>query len=349
MSEGLTGWNPDPWSVHEFRYFSMGGTPTRLVKDGERTSYDAPPFASPANDRTMAAVPPPPHEFTCEPKCAISDLLADLIQSTHRKLAVADMEEDTVRVAYLREQIELWERLVRLPARGTESARRDIQQLRPQQSLPAPGAAGVICNVRTEYQMAGQRSIPEGVQRLLRLRIAGLPAVDPQRVKDAAPPIQPPTTRSTPTQPHRADKAIPTIPSEAANSPPFRARKHTKTSKTSKTFRIISWTLGFGVLLVSVLATIHDFERTTFHVAKISHTVLNPQDIEIHWTVLNTGKHAGTPNCEVKASSPGDADTGSDTATGLKSLRAGGQQTASTTLTITNSGADHVTNVSVAC
>ena len=260
------------WSVHEFRYFSMGGTPHyRLVKDGERTSYDAPPFASPANDRTMAAVPPPPHEFTCEPKCAISDLLAHLIQSTHRKLAVADMEEDTVRVASFANRSSFGRDSSITRSRHESPPRRDVGNYGPQQSLPAQALPVSSATSRTEYQMAGRKR-PGGNATATPPSNRWTSRCDPQRVKDAAPPIQPPTTRSTPTQPHRADKAIPTIPSEAANSPPFRARKHTKTSKTSKTFRIISWTLGFGVLLVSVLATIHDFERTTFHVTKISHT-----------------------------------------------------------------------------
>jgi hypothetical protein len=43
MAEKLTGWNPDPWGVHELRYFSMGGTATRLVSDDGKTSHDPPP------------------------------------------------------------------------------------------------------------------------------------------------------------------------------------------------------------------------------------------------------------------------------------------------------------------
>jgi Protein of unknown function (DUF2510) len=43
MAEELRGWHPDPYGVHERRYFSLDGWPTRLVSDGGRTSHDPPP------------------------------------------------------------------------------------------------------------------------------------------------------------------------------------------------------------------------------------------------------------------------------------------------------------------
>lgn len=42
MAGELHGWHPDPFGVHEQRYFSQG-KPTKLVKDGATESYDAPP------------------------------------------------------------------------------------------------------------------------------------------------------------------------------------------------------------------------------------------------------------------------------------------------------------------
>jgi hypothetical protein len=38
-----TNWRPDPYGVHEFRFFSADGKPTLLVMDGGKTSYDKPP------------------------------------------------------------------------------------------------------------------------------------------------------------------------------------------------------------------------------------------------------------------------------------------------------------------
>jgi hypothetical protein len=47
MEDVLTGWQPDPFGVHEKRFFSSGGLPTKLVSDGDVRSYDNPPSAAP--------------------------------------------------------------------------------------------------------------------------------------------------------------------------------------------------------------------------------------------------------------------------------------------------------------
>jgi hypothetical protein len=52
---GLQGWSPDPFQVHEQRYFS-GGRPTKLVRDGDRESYDEPPSDT-YQPVTVAAAP----------------------------------------------------------------------------------------------------------------------------------------------------------------------------------------------------------------------------------------------------------------------------------------------------
>lgn len=41
-ASGAQGWYRDPYGLHEDRYFSQG-LPTKLVRDGERESYDLPP------------------------------------------------------------------------------------------------------------------------------------------------------------------------------------------------------------------------------------------------------------------------------------------------------------------
>jgi hypothetical protein len=42
-SELLRGWQPDPFGLHEFRFFSDDGKPTLLVRDGSVRTYDRPP------------------------------------------------------------------------------------------------------------------------------------------------------------------------------------------------------------------------------------------------------------------------------------------------------------------
>jgi hypothetical protein len=43
----LRGWQPDPFGLHEFRFFSDDGKPTLLVRDGGVRSYDQPPDGAP--------------------------------------------------------------------------------------------------------------------------------------------------------------------------------------------------------------------------------------------------------------------------------------------------------------
>jgi hypothetical protein len=57
MLEELRGWQPDPYGLHELRYFTADGKPSRLVRDGETWSKENPPddFYSMAS----SVVPPP--------------------------------------------------------------------------------------------------------------------------------------------------------------------------------------------------------------------------------------------------------------------------------------------------
>jgi hypothetical protein len=50
MTADVDGWHPDPFGLHEFRYFSSGGKPTKLVRDKGVESYDdSPASAADAN------------------------------------------------------------------------------------------------------------------------------------------------------------------------------------------------------------------------------------------------------------------------------------------------------------
>lgn len=56
MAAGTPSWQPDPYGLHEWRFFSADGKPTLLVMDGGTTSYDRPPAGPPpAPDRSVDA------------------------------------------------------------------------------------------------------------------------------------------------------------------------------------------------------------------------------------------------------------------------------------------------------
>jgi hypothetical protein len=66
MAEELRGWHPDPFGVHEQRYFSLDGKPTRLVSDGGRTSHHPPPKHG-GIEVPIAAVQPQVHRSRRDP------------------------------------------------------------------------------------------------------------------------------------------------------------------------------------------------------------------------------------------------------------------------------------------
>ena len=62
-----TGWHSDPFGVHEARYFSADGQPTKLVRDRGLESYDEPPSGPDevaAAMARMSATPEPPSAYS---------------------------------------------------------------------------------------------------------------------------------------------------------------------------------------------------------------------------------------------------------------------------------------------
>ncbi len=57
MAENFTGWQRDPLGVHEYRYLSLDGKPTRLVSDGGKRGYD-PPLTGIRTERPASAEHP---------------------------------------------------------------------------------------------------------------------------------------------------------------------------------------------------------------------------------------------------------------------------------------------------
>jgi putative flippase GtrA len=47
MTDKLHGWHPDPYGVHELRYFALNGEPTRLVRDADSWSHHIPDWGTP--------------------------------------------------------------------------------------------------------------------------------------------------------------------------------------------------------------------------------------------------------------------------------------------------------------
>jgi hypothetical protein len=60
MADVLSGWQPDPYGIHEQRFFSDDGKPTRLVSDGGVKSHDLPPTVTTPHAPHVEPLPPDP-------------------------------------------------------------------------------------------------------------------------------------------------------------------------------------------------------------------------------------------------------------------------------------------------
>jgi hypothetical protein len=67
MAEVRKGWHEDPFGIHELRYFSIDGIPSRLVRDGGVQSSDPPPehMPIPAPDDRRGPPRPSPNGRPC--------------------------------------------------------------------------------------------------------------------------------------------------------------------------------------------------------------------------------------------------------------------------------------------
>jgi putative flippase GtrA len=59
MADDRRGWRTDPLGIHELRYFSLDGKPTRLVSDDGKTSHDPPLPSAPEGPAHPPTTPHP--------------------------------------------------------------------------------------------------------------------------------------------------------------------------------------------------------------------------------------------------------------------------------------------------
>ena len=115
MGVETTSWQPDPFGVHEFRFFSADGKPTLLVMDGGNTSYDPPPAQrtppTPEPPASAEREPPPVLEsperlepepppvpdpiLTLAPSDAPSAARNEVAVSSHPQTAVSEDKAET--------------------------------------------------------------------------------------------------------------------------------------------------------------------------------------------------------------------------------------------------------------
>lgn len=92
-----TNWKPDPFGIHELRFFSADGKPTRLVMDGGKTSFDKPPAQRPA---TQPHAPAPPAAQPAATQVSMPVTASVLTAEAPRAPdSVADSAEESISIA----------------------------------------------------------------------------------------------------------------------------------------------------------------------------------------------------------------------------------------------------------
>jgi hypothetical protein len=89
MAALLKGWHPDPYGLHELRYFSMDGRPSRLVRDGDVQSSDPPPVDAPSPAPSLPPLPtvqrppsvPPPYQPAVAPAAPAPEVARPRIEA----------------------------------------------------------------------------------------------------------------------------------------------------------------------------------------------------------------------------------------------------------------------------
>jgi len=106
-----------------------------------------------------------------------------------------------------------------------------------------------------------------------------------------------------------------------------------------------------GAILLAVHLGAKDQAQSAaqYKAAVATYTVVNPADLNVYFTVTNTGKTAGDPQCTVDASDPSGAYSGINIGTLASPVQPGRTEDNIMQVTITSQGAKYVNSVTVKC
>ena len=106
--------------------------------------------------------------------------------------------------------------------------------------------------------------------------------------------------------------------------------------------------LALGLILAAI--TLTGCGSGTTYTAKVdNYAVVNPADLSVVIEVTNTGSKPGTPSCTIDAQDPSFAYSGVDVATLANPVAPGATTHFADNVTITQQGAQYVTQVTVKC
>lgn len=110
--------------------------------------------------------------------------------------------------------------------------------------------------------------------------------------------------------------------------------------------------IGVIVIIAAISAAVSgkspsaSYQTTVTQILPISNS-----DLRVFWTTTNNGKASGTPGCSVTVGSPSSSYWGIEDASPNNAIPPGGSENSSVDITVTNQGAQDITQnqVSVSC
>lgn len=106
---------------------------------------------------------------------------------------------------------------------------------------------------------------------------------------------------------------------------------------------------GVLAVIIAVATSGHGGSSSSWKATTGGTAVINPGDVAVTVHVTNTGKSAATPTCTVQVSDPAGSYTGIDQGTLSSPVQPGQTVTYVDNVSVSNNGAQYVTDATVSC
>ena len=138
----------------------------------------------------------------------------------------------------------------------------------------------------------------------------------------------------------------PQYPPQPPPASPAKAPQRKRPLRGCLTLIVVAVAIGIGI---SVATSGGGGSGASWKARTDGFIVINPGDIAVTLKITNTGKTAATPTCTVNASDPAGSYTGVFQGTLQNTVQPGRTTTTVANVSVSNNGAQYVTDVSVSC
>jgi hypothetical protein len=181
--DNTTNWKPDPFGVHELRFFSADGKPTLLVMDGGKRSYDKPPrdqTEGPPEGDQLESDPMPEQQLSPAETQPVGPAAPPSASLASEDAGQARHGQDT-----------------KEPSRS-ESGPMPDQQITPAQAQPAAPPAAPPAPPASEEAGKARGGEPPGNPSQSEANLTPSQQFTPTQTRSLVPPVAEPSTESVP-------------------------------------------------------------------------------------------------------------------------------------------------------